>query len=87
MDLGLLARLVAGLDAVVTVDTMVAHLAAALGRPTFVLLKHRADWRWGEGDWCPWYAAARPLRQEAPGDWRSAVRALELSFAGNVVGT
>lgn len=76
MDVARVARLVAGLDAVVTVDTMVAHLAAALGTPTFVLLKHEPDWRWGDGR-CPWYGAVRTVRQPAPGDWAGAVARLE----------
>ena len=80
MDLGSVACLAAGLDAVVTVDTMIAHLAAALGRPTFVLLKHGPDWRWGgdpaPGSASPWYAAARTYRQSGGGDWRHAVARL-----------
>ena len=47
MDVVRAGRVVAGLDAVVTVDTMVAHLAGALGVPTHLLLKHMPDWRWG----------------------------------------
>ena len=69
MDLAAVARLVAGLDAVVTADTMVAHLAGALGRPTAVLLKQRADWRWGEGPGCAWYGSVGAIRQAAPGCW------------------
>lgn len=78
MDLLQLARLVAGLDAVVTVDTMVAHLAGALGRPVHVLLKHEADWRWGSGPRCAWYNSTRLFRQTCPGDWSGPLR--ELSF-------
>lgn len=69
MDMGALAHLVAGLDAVVTVDTMVAHLAGALGRPTAVLLKSEADWRWGDGQACAWYDTVATLRQPSPGCW------------------
>lgn len=75
MDLVRTARLVAGLDLVVTVDTMIAHLAAALGRPTWLLLKSDADWRWGQ-DRSPWYPAVRQFRQPAPGDWATPVAAL-----------
>lgn len=75
MDLMRTARLVAGLDLIVTVDTMIAHLAAALGRPTWLLLKSDADWRWGDG--CsPWYPAVRQFRQSIPGDWTAPIRTL-----------
>ena len=79
MDLERLAGLVAGLDAVVTIDTMVAHLAGAMGRPVFVLLQQEADWRWGSGDRSDWYGSARLVRQRRPGDWAGAVRELCLS--------
>lgn len=64
------ARLIAGLHLVITVDTMVAHLAGALGRPGFVLLQRDADWRWPRGDdAAPWYPSLRLLRQAKDGDW------------------
>jgi hypothetical protein len=64
------AALIAGLDLVVTVDTMVAHLAGALGRPTWLLLKHRADWRWMQDrSDSPWYPSMRLYRQPSLGDW------------------
>ena len=62
------------LDLVITVDGMPAHLAASLGRPTWLLLKHHADWRWGaHPSRTPWYRSMRLFRQPAPGDWASAV--------------
>lgn len=71
------AALVAGSKVVISVDTMVAHLAGALGRPTRLLLKHRADWRWMEGRRVsPWYPSMRLFRQERPGDWTSPLAAL-----------
>jgi hypothetical protein len=65
------------LDLVICVDNMVAHLAATLGRPTWLLLKGQADWRWMEarGD-SPWYPSMRLFRQPSPGDWQSVVRML-----------
>jgi hypothetical protein len=62
------------LDLVVTVDNMVAHLAGTLGRPTWVLLKKHADWRWmdGRAD-SPWYPSVRLFRQSRDGDWRAVV--------------
>ncbi len=71
------ADLIAGLDLVVTVDTMVAHLAGTLNRPTALLLKHDADWRWmrDRAD-SPWYPSMRLYRQAAPGDWASALASL-----------
>lgn len=62
------------LDAVVSVDTSVAHLAGVLGKPLWVMLAHAADWRWGiDSDRCPWYPAARLVRQRTPGAWREVI--------------
>lgn len=64
------AALIACLDIVVTVCTSVAHLSGAMGRETFVLLAHAADWRWLPGpDRTPWYPTATLFRCPAPGDW------------------
>jgi ADP-heptose:LPS heptosyltransferase len=76
-DFGYTAALVDALDAVVTVDTSIAHLAAALGKPTYVLLPFAADWRWGiEGDRTAWYPSATLFRQPRIGDWESVVAKL-----------
>lgn len=60
----------AQLDLIITVDTSVAHLAGALGRPCWVLLPYSPDWRWllGRVD-TPWYPTTRLYRQAAPGAW------------------
>ena len=71
------AALVRAVDVVVTVDTMIAHLAGALGRPVCLLLKHRADWRWMDGrDDSPWYPSMRLFRQATPGRWDEPLAAL-----------
>lgn len=70
------ARHVAGLDLVITVDSMPAHLAGALAVPTWTLLPTPADWRWVDGDRSPWYPTMRLFRQPTPGDWAGAVAAL-----------
>lgn len=68
-DVAMVARLLATLDLVLTVDTMVAHLAGALGRPTWLLLKAGADWRWMTGRRSLWYDSVRLYRQTHPGRW------------------
>lgn len=87
-DLGTTAALVAGADLVITVDTMIAHLAGALGRPTWLLLKHEPDWRWPRSDDnTPWYPQMRLYRQCAPGDWTSVVDQIALDLAARDVDT
>ncbi|MDQ2801663.1 MAG: hypothetical protein M3Y41_02860, partial [Pseudomonadota bacterium] len=77
------AALVAAVDLVITVDTMIAHLAGALGRPVWLLLKAEADWRWLErGRRSPWYPNMRLYRQERPGDWRAPLDELAHDLAG-----
>lgn len=64
------AAAIAQLDLVITVDTSVAHLAGALGKPTWTLLPHVADWRWlTQREDNPWYPTMRLFRQNQPGDW------------------
>lgn len=69
------AALVAELDLVIAVDTGIAHLAGALGKPTWVLLPFAPDWRWqlGRTD-SPWYPTMRLFRQPTPGAWDAVAR-------------
>ena len=61
------------LDLIVSVDTSVAHLAAAMGKPTVIVLPYRPDWRWGaSGRETVWYPSAALIRQEHHGGWASA---------------
>jgi tetratricopeptide (TPR) repeat protein len=71
------AALIAQLDLVLAVDTSVAHLAAALGKPVWILLPFSPDWRWLlHRDDSPWYPSVRLFRQPAIGDWDSVVEAV-----------
>ena len=69
------AAILANCDLLITSDTALAHLAGAMGRPTWLLLHHIPDWRWGlEGASTFWYPSMRLFRQERPGDWSDPIR-------------
>jgi hypothetical protein len=69
-DLHRTACQVAALDLLITIDSMPAHLAGALGVPVWTLLLKDADWRWmEEGEDSPWYPTVRLFRQQREGDW------------------
>ncbi|MHC1479726.1 tetratricopeptide repeat protein [Frateuria aurantia] len=79
--------LISQLDLVISVDSSVAHLAAAAGVPTWILLTQSCDWRWlRDRDDSPWYASARLFRQREHGRWSDVIeavaRALRVQFAG-----
>jgi tetratricopeptide (TPR) repeat protein len=79
------AALVQALDGVIAVDNTVAHLAGALGRKTWILLPHSADWRWLRArSTSPWYRSVKLHRQPAPGDWAAVIERVraELKFSG-----
>lgn len=70
------------LDGLVTTDTGIAHLAGAMGIPTWVMLSFVPDWRWGAaGGSTPWYPTMHLVRQRAPGDWAGVVRDLAADFS------
>lgn len=68
------AALIAHLDLVISVDTSIAHLAGALGKPVWLLSKYGSDWRWLlDREDSPWYPTMRIFRQQEPGNWREVV--------------
>lgn len=76
------AALVANLDLVISVDTSVAHLAGALGKPVWLLSRYDACWRWlRERDDSPWYPTLRLFRQAAPDDWPEAIGRLAAALS------
>jgi tetratricopeptide (TPR) repeat protein len=82
------AALISHLDLVITIDTSVAHLSGAMGRPAWVLLSQVPDWRYHlEGEGCRWYPTMRLFRQQKDGEWSDAIarvaRELEALAAEN----
>jgi Tfp pilus assembly protein PilF len=71
------AAVIAHLDLVITVDTAVAHLAGAMGKPVWTLLPFAPDWRWGQHSaHTPWYPTMRLFRQPAPGAWEAVCQSV-----------
>ncbi|TAN41107.1 MAG: glycosyltransferase family 41 protein [Nitrospirae bacterium] len=76
------AALIANLDLVVTVDSAVAHLAGAMGKPVRVMIPFVPDWRWlKEGASSKWYPGMRLFRQKVPRDWASVVMSIKEDLA------
>ena len=76
-DFAQTAALIANLDLVISVDTAVAHLAAALGKPVWLLNRFDSCWRWLRGqDDSPWYPTLRQFRQSRPGQWPDVIEAV-----------
>lgn len=81
------AAILQHLDLVVTVDTSVAHLAGALGRPVWVLLPFFPDWRWLHGtNVSPWYPSMRLFRQEHPRDWDPVITRVAAALGEAAIG-
>jgi tetratricopeptide (TPR) repeat protein len=76
------AALMENLDLVISVCTASAHLAGAMGKPTWLLLRHQGDWRWlREREDSPWYPTLRIFRQPSPGDWRPVMEQAAAALA------
>ena len=74
--------LIAELDLTLTVDTAIAHLAGALGKPAWVLLPFAPDWRWQlDREDSPWYPTLRLFRQPRPHDWTSVIARVRAELA------
>jgi tetratricopeptide (TPR) repeat protein len=77
------AALIAQLDLVITMDTVIAHLAGAMGKPVWTVLPEFAHWTWMRGrDDSPWYPTMRLFRQEKGGDWEGLARRVAEALAG-----
>ena len=68
------AAIIDNVDLVISVDTSVAHLAAAMGKETWIILPHAADWRWMiDRNDSPWYPTAKLYRQKKQDDWTNVI--------------
>jgi hypothetical protein len=89
MDIGTIkyaATRILELDLIISVDTMAAHLAGALGRPVWTLLHADCDWRWGgDGDRTAWYRTMRLFRQKRAGEWDGVVEEVCAALAKRVM--
>jgi tetratricopeptide (TPR) repeat protein len=76
------AALTSLMDLVITIDTSIAHLAGAIGRPTWVLLPYFHDWRWFlHREYSPWYPTVRLFRQQSPQDWGGVIARVSRNVA------
>ena len=80
-DLADTAAAIKQLDLVITIDTVIAHLAGALGKPVWVMLNFDSDWRWLiDREDSPWYPTMRLFRQPKIGDWNSVLKQVKESL-------
>ena len=73
-DMAETAALIDNLDLVISADTAVIHLAGALGKPSWLLLRYESEWRWGwQTGSSRWYPTVKVFRQQHRGDWSGVV--------------
>jgi hypothetical protein len=85
-DIEVTASLVAGAELVITVDTMIAHLAGALGKPVWLLLKAEPDWRWApDQPGSAWYPNMRLYVQPREGNWESVLQRVEAHLSARTL--
>jgi hypothetical protein len=77
------ARILGELDLLITVDTALAHLAGALGKPVWLILNQRGqDWRWGRGETTGWYPSIRLMRRSLDEDWAAVMARVDRELRG-----
>ena len=77
LDFSEMAAIIINCDLIITSDTVVAHLAGALGKPTWLLLKYIPEWRWGlMGNQSFWYSSMRLFRQSNKKDWAEVIKSV-----------
>lgn len=75
------AAMIVNVDLVISVETMIAHLAGALGKPVWTLLRHATNWRWPlEREHTAWYPTMRLFRQTQPGDWTDVITHVRMAL-------
>ncbi len=75
------AKIISKLDLIITIDSVVAHLAASMAKPVWLLLNYGADWRYGIGDISPWYPQSQILFRKNPNDeWRDIIKEIKSSL-------
>ena len=80
------AASIQALDLLITVDTLAAHIAGALGKEVWVLLKKQADWRWMQDrSDSPWYPSMRLFRQQEAGDWASVLTTVQSELTRRLI--
>lgn len=81
------ACLIDQMDLVISCDTAIAHLAGALGKPVWILLPYKHDWRWPvEGDSTPWYPTMRIFRQSSARDWDEVLQKVKIALEQQIKG-